>query len=145
MIKNIFFDIGNVLLKFDPLASLEQSVAPIAPNISLLKKLSKGYNLFSLTDASPEQLAYEVKTFPFFSLFQEIINAKVEGYSKSDPLVYRFTAERLHVTPTSCLFIDDKKENVQAAAQANFHTLHYTTTKACLAKLTTLKINLSYP
>ena len=58
-IKNIIFDIGNVLLKFDPDASPDNSVSPVSENIKLLEALSKYYKIYAITDASLEQIKFE--------------------------------------------------------------------------------------
>jgi HAD superfamily hydrolase (TIGR01509 family) len=37
------------------------------------------------------------------------------GYEKPDPRAFQFLLEELDLPPNLCTFIDDKKENVEAA------------------------------
>jgi putative hydrolase of the HAD superfamily len=46
--------------------------------------------------------------------------------AKPDPEIYRKTAEALNAAPEEILFIDDREENIAAAAALGFQTLHYT-------------------
>ena len=47
-----------------------------------------------------------------------------EGVAKPDPEIYRRTLDRLDVEPGEALFIDDRSENVAAAASLGIHALH---------------------
>ncbi|MDR3745540.1 MAG: HAD family phosphatase [Acidobacteriaceae bacterium] len=47
--------------------------------------------------------------------------------AKPNPEIYRKTAKALDSAPAHILFIDDREENIAAAAALGFQTLHYTT------------------
>ena len=47
------------------------------------------------------------------------------GIAKPDPAIYRHAAEGLHVPPNEMLFIDDKKENIDAARAAGMLAVQY--------------------
>ena len=46
--------------------------------------------------------------------------------AKPDPAIYLKTAEDLGVSPEDILFIDDREDNIQAAAALGFQTILYT-------------------
>ncbi|MGP8259814.1 MAG: HAD family hydrolase [Acidobacteriaceae bacterium] len=47
--------------------------------------------------------------------------------AKPDPAIYLRTAQALKTAPRNILFIDDRMENIAAAAQLGMQTVHYTT------------------
>jgi putative hydrolase of the HAD superfamily len=47
--------------------------------------------------------------------------------AKPDPAIYLATAESLRTPPANILFIDDREDNIAAAAALGFQTIHYTT------------------
>jgi putative hydrolase of the HAD superfamily len=50
--------------------------------------------------------------------------------AKPEPAIFLKTAEALHTEPANILFIDDKLENVEAAAAVGMHAIQYTTQPA---------------
>jgi putative hydrolase of the HAD superfamily len=48
------------------------------------------------------------------------------GLAKPDPAIYLKTAEALGTAPKHILFIDDREENVEAAAALGFQTIQFT-------------------
>ena len=146
MIENIFFDIGNVLLKFNldaPIeidTPIESLVKPVTDNVQLLEKLSKKYKIFAITDASLEQIEYEIKTFDFFEKFTDIIISEKCGFKKTDPEIYTFAAQKNSLIPNQCVFTDDRKENVEAAKIAGFYSIHFISNDNLVEKLKKLGI-----
>lgn len=128
-IKNIIFDIGNVLLKFHPNQPLEKSVSPITQNISLLEPLSKKYTLFALSDAPVKQMNFEMQKFDFFQKFEEVILSQNLGFEKNDSALYAYFLEQKKCLGSECLFIDDRLENIQAAESNDFNVILYNHTK----------------
>jgi len=47
--------------------------------------------------------------------------------AKPDPAIYLLAAEALKTAPCNILFIDDRAENIAAAAKLGMQTVHYTT------------------
>ncbi|HLY21009.1 MAG TPA: HAD family phosphatase [bacterium] len=45
--------------------------------------------------------------------------------TKPDPRIYRFCLERLDAEPAGALFVDDREENVTAAARLGMRTVHF--------------------
>lgn len=132
-VKNIIFDIGNVLLKFYPNNPMEDSVIPIVKNVEVLLSLSENYRLIALSDAPVEQIEFEIKKFPFFKVFEEIMLSQNLGFEKNDPLLYAYLLQQKELIPNECVFIDDRVENIQAAQSAGILTLLYDSTDINLA------------
>jgi FMN phosphatase YigB (HAD superfamily) len=44
---------------------------------------------------------------------------------KPDPRIYRLTCERLALTPTASVFVDDNRDNVQAARSVGIESVHF--------------------
>lgn len=50
--------------------------------------------------------------------------------AKPEPAIYLHAAEGLHMPPANILFLDDKKENIEAALAVGMQAIQYTTHKA---------------
>jgi putative hydrolase of the HAD superfamily len=48
------------------------------------------------------------------------------GTLKPDPVIYRHSLSGLRVDPSAAVFIDDRQENVAAAAELGLRAIHYT-------------------
>jgi FMN phosphatase YigB (HAD superfamily) len=44
---------------------------------------------------------------------------------KPDPRIYRLTCERLAVTPATSVFVDDNRDNVEAARAVGIEAIHF--------------------
>jgi putative hydrolase of the HAD superfamily len=64
--------------------------------------------------------------FPWLSGFYHCTWSYALGMAKPEPAIYLKTAEALHTAPANILFIDDRAENVAAAAALGMQTIHYT-------------------
>ncbi|WP_286908179.1 HAD family hydrolase [Clostridium sp. UBA1652] len=137
MIKNIVFDLGNVLLDFNPLdylkaKGIEDSVKCKEIFNEIFKSeewlmldrgtiteedaiRSAGYNLYVLSNF--HLLAYEnvTKRYPFFNYFHGGIISYKENLIKPDEEIYLRLIKRYNIIPEETIFIDDTLENVEAA------------------------------
>ena len=71
-----------------------------------------------------------VAKFPWLSGFDHCIWSYALCMAKPDPAIYLKTAEALHTAPANILFIDDREENVAAAAALGMQAIHYTSQTA---------------
>lgn len=67
-------------------------------------------------------LEHEWKILDAFD--QVIISAEV-GLMKPDERIYHLAVERLGVTPSEAVFVDDFSENVEGARAAGLHAIHF--------------------
>ena len=68
-----------------------------------------------------------VAKLPWLSGFDHCTWSHALFMAKPEPAIFLKTAEALHTAPASILFLDDREENIAAAAALGFQTLHYTT------------------
>lgn len=61
--------------------------------------------------------------------FDELVFSNVVGMRKPDPDIYLHTARVLGVSPADCVFVDDRKTNVDGAVAVGMTGLHYVDTQ----------------
>lgn len=83
------------------------------------------HHVYALTNWSRETWPIAQELFPFFRDFDGSVVSGEVGIIKPDPDIYRLLVEKYHLTPEESVFIDDRKENVEAAQALNFHGIHY--------------------
>lgn len=62
-------------------------------------------------------------TIPLDDLFDIVVDSSDVGLRKPDPAIYELICERLGVSPSSCVFVDDNRDNVNAAAALGMATV----------------------
>ncbi len=83
----------------------------------LVKTLKeRGVKLYLLSNIS-NAFAEHISDFPLLSLFDGIICSAVYKAAKPDPRLYEILISRYKLATSSCVFIDDRKDNLDAAAQ----------------------------
>jgi putative hydrolase of the HAD superfamily len=74
-----------------------------------------------------DSIAYGIiAKLPWLSRFDHCTWSHALFMAKPEPAIYLKTAEALHTAPANILFIDDREENIAAAAALGFQTLLYT-------------------
>ena len=100
----------------------QEQVTPTATLIAELK--SAGYSLFVLSNMSKEYIDY-LRKMPVYQHFDgDIISCEV-GLIKPEREIYSLLLERFNLDPTQTMFIDDRKENVLAAAELGITPFHF--------------------
>lgn len=77
-----------------------------------------GYKIYMLSNTNPETYAMFEKwqeLADVFCCFDGIVLSFKEGCIKPEPEIYQVLLRRYHLDPHACLFVDDKKANVDAA------------------------------
>jgi putative hydrolase of the HAD superfamily len=67
-----------------------------------------------------------IAKFPWLSGFYHCVWSHALFLAKPEPEIFLKTAEALHTAPANILFIDDREDNIAAAAALGFQTVHYT-------------------
>ena len=93
-------------------------------NVAILSKLKEKYKLYGLTNWSAETFPIVFKQYAFFQLFDGIVISGVEKMIKPDKKIFELMLERYHLEAENALFIDDNKNNIQAAREMGFATIH---------------------
>lgn len=100
---------------------------PIHESVDLLMELkARGTPLYALSNWHHETFAVALREFPFLRLFDgKIISGEV-GMAKPDRRIYDLLLETYRLDPRETLFVDDRKENVQAAWEVGMNAVQFT-------------------
>ncbi|HLW47742.1 MAG TPA: HAD family phosphatase [bacterium] len=79
-----------------------------------------------LSNMSQELAAHIRRDRPLERWFGAVIISAEVRCVKPDPRIYRLCLARLAVEPSEALFVDDRPENVRAAAALGMQTVHFT-------------------
>ena len=82
-----------------------------------------GYRTALLTNISRSGEALWRSLFAVDELFDVVVDSSQVGLRKPDPAIFRLTCDRLGLQPEQCLFVDDLRCNVDAAADLGMTTL----------------------
>ncbi|HSO95050.1 MAG TPA: HAD-IA family hydrolase [Acidimicrobiia bacterium] len=63
-------------------------------------------------------------TFPVDELFAVVVDSSAVGMRKPDPAIYTHTCEVLGVAASAAVFLDDNRDNIDAAAALGLETVH---------------------
>lgn len=180
MIKNIIFDIGNVLVSFQPqiyfqsllqekceeichivfyskwwkqydngwisLKEVQQALLQEYPNynkeilsvsdhwFTLMRPIDEmlqfldeckqnGYHIYMISNLSEDSYDYLQEQYHLFDQADGMVLSFQEKFGKPDPRMYQFLCKRYALAPSTCLFLDDRKENIDAAAQCGIRSI----------------------
>jgi 2-haloacid dehalogenase len=99
---------------------------PFADSVAVMDELRRtGMRLYALTNWSQDTFSYGLARYSFLQWFEDIVVSGREGVIKPDPAIFRLLLSRFCLTASSCVFIDDTPENVEAATQLGFHAIHF--------------------
>ncbi|APS23726.1 hydrolase [Streptomyces sp. Tue 6075] len=92
--------------------------------VSLLRRARTHVPLVLVTNATL-QLEADLVLLGLTDLADAVVSSAVEQVAKPDPAIYRIAAERAGVPMERCLFVDDRQENIDAAAALGMTTALY--------------------
>ena len=97
----------------------------IAPTAALIRDLkAAGYKLYVLSNMSREFIDF-LRTKEVYSYFDgDVVSCEV-GVVKPMPQIYDILLDRFALEPSETLFIDDRKENVEAAETKGINAFHF--------------------
>ncbi len=64
--------------------------------------------------------------YPFLNKFDGLLLSGEVKLIKPEIAIYELAISRFNLTPEETVFVDDKKENIEAAKKLNFITVHLT-------------------
>ena len=118
---------ANMLLAVE----YQEEVAPTANLVEELK--DRGYNLYVLSNMSREYIDF-LRKLPVFRHFDKQIISCEEQLVKPEREIYELLLSRYGLNPAETIFVDDRKENVETAAELGivpFHFDRHNPEKAC--------------
>ncbi len=98
------------------------------------------YRMAVLNNESKELNEYRIRTFGLGDLFDEFFSSCYTGRRKPDPAAYRVALEVTHRSAEESLFLDDREENVAAAARLGLRTVRVEDPARLRGQLTVLGI-----
>lgn len=95
-------------------------------NTKLVEPLKDKYKVYGLTNWSAETLPIAMERYEFFKHLDGIVVSGDEKLVKPDARIYEVLLDRYNINAEESLFIDDNAENIKAAKELGFQTIHYT-------------------
>ncbi|MFE0046373.1 HAD-IA family hydrolase [Streptomyces albireticuli] len=92
--------------------------------VDQLRRVRASLPVVIVTDAAPwphDDLA----ALGLTDLADHVVSGARVGVAKPDPVIYGMAAARAGVSPDRCLFVDDVRENVEAAVALGMTGVHY--------------------
>ena len=104
-----------------------QKVSLIAGFSDLLTTLNENNIPVALASSSPRSwINIMLRRFGLQASFRVVVSAdELEGEGKPSPAIYLLTAQRLGVSPTSCIAIEDSKNGVLSARNAGMFCIGF--------------------
>jgi putative hydrolase of the HAD superfamily len=78
-----------------------------------------------LSNSGPEVMARVRADHPLEARFDAVVISCEVGLAKPDPRIYRLCLERLGLPPQEALFVDDRLDNIEAAALVGLRTVQF--------------------
>lgn len=100
-----------------------------------LESIKEKFNLYIFTS---ETIQEHPAFAPYLTIFKEIFSAAGLGVTKRQPAAYSLIAGRIGTAPNEITFIDDHKENVDAAMAAGMGGIVYVSNTQLLNRLSNL-------
>ena len=98
--------------------------------IALLKRLSKRYNLYMLSNTSSlhvkvfEKMYLEAAGEPMQEVFKKIYYSHEIAWHKPDLEAWEYVLNDAHIKAEETLFLDDNIHNIKASQELGFQTIH---------------------
>ena len=110
---------------WDFMEFVKHSLRDIPETQQLIKELSaRGFRLFCLSNMSLDFYDY-LKDREVFQFFEGQIISALEKTIKPEKKIFEILMERYGVNSGESVFIDDLEQNIRAAAELGFHTVHF--------------------
>ena len=100
----------------------QETIAPTAAVIADLKQA--GYKLYVLSNMSREFIDFLREQEVYANFDGDVVSCEV-GVVKPMPEIYDLLLERFSLEPTETFFIDDRKENIEAAEAKGISAFHF--------------------
>jgi putative hydrolase of the HAD superfamily len=107
-----------------------------AGTVALIEDLAAAGHPLALLSNAPHELAAEIGGLPVVAHFGHLIFSCELKLAKPDPRCYGQALARLGAGPDEVIFIDDRPENVAAAAEMGLSSVHFTSADETRAAVT---------
>ena len=107
-----------------------------AGTVALIEDLAAAGQPLALLSNAPDQLADAIRALPIAAHFGQLIFSCQLKLAKPDPRCYSDALARLGASAEEVIFIDDRSENVAAAAALGLRSVHFTSPEGIRAAVT---------
>lgn len=115
---------------------LEMAGPAIEGGVATLRGLKeKGIPVYALSNFGAETFAMAPQKFPFLTEFDHATISAHVGANKPDPAIYAALEKATGADPLGLLFVDDKVENLEAAAARGWQIHHSTSPEGWAKRL----------
>ena len=91
----------------------------------LLKAAAKRYPLYAFSNTNEIHKAHMLECYgAVLSNFEAVFISSQMGVRKPDPAAFTYVIKQIGAPPTSILFFDDTKENVEGARNCSLNAVH---------------------
>lgn len=105
----------------------ESIFAPVPGTLEIVDDLAtRDVPIFGITNFGAEFWAAFRPTAPVFDHFRDIVVSGEEKMMKPDPAIYRLALRRFGLEAGEGIFVDDRRENVEAGEANGFVGHHFT-------------------
>ena len=103
-----------------------KALRPNEPMIDLMRELrERGYRMALLTNNVREWEPTWRSMLPVDEIFELVVDSAFVGCRKPEPRIYEITLERLGLSGSECLFIDDVSDNCAGARALGLNAVHF--------------------
>jgi len=100
--------------------------------VDLIRRVKeRGHKLYVLSNMHHASMDYLLDSHEFFRLFDGIVASCRVGMVKPEPEIFQHILDRFSLEPSRTVFIDDMKENVDAAARQGIQVIHFKSRSQC--------------
>ena len=162
MYKNIIFDLGNVLLSFNPMEYLRSKISEdklgevfkaifqseewIMLDRGTITEKEAVNNIIEKNSIYREDINLAFKEVStknsFFELFDGGVVSYEEKIIKPEEEIYRLILKRYNLEPSETIFIDDTKANVEGASKLGITTVFLENPNTLREELRKLNLNI---
>ena len=97
----------------------------------------KGYRLYILSNYGKWTYEHTAEALSFLSDVDGQVFSFEVHQIKPEPEIYRTLLDKFNLVADECVFLDDRRENIEAAETQGIHTVLFTTYQDALEKLKT--------
>ncbi|MCC5964077.1 MAG: HAD family phosphatase [Rhodobacteraceae bacterium] len=116
----------------------------IEDNVALLQGLrAAGMPVFALSNFGTDTFEIARKQHLFLDMFDERFISGHLGVLKPEPEIYAMTERATRIDPSALFFIDDRLENIEAAAARGWQTHHFSDPHALREHVASLGLEVS--
>jgi len=97
----------------------------ISDNTQLIEPLKENHHVYGLTNCSAETITIIEDKFSFPHKLEGIVVSGREKTVKPHARIYEILLERYNLNAEECVFVDDRKENIEGAQKVGLKGIHF--------------------